>query len=367
MRKLLLVALLVMGLAACARPAPDTLKIGSKPFPESELLADMLAILAQERGIPVTRIGNLGGTKITFDALKSGSIDVYPEYTGTGLMEILQQAATNDPNEALELVRQGFLKAYDIEWLEPLGFNNTYALAMKTAEMKALGIRTISQLAPKSGGLIFGCSHEFYDRPDGYPGLVEFYGLHFKKVERLQHGLAYQALLQDKIDLTDVYSTDGRLDPETMTVLVDDRHFFPPYYAAPVARREALLRFPAAREALNALAGRIDDPTMQRLNRQVEVEKVPSKEVALNFLRKQGLVRGEAGALQTGRGGDVAQVLWARRGEIAVLVGQHLALTGVAMGLAIAVGIPLGIVISRSVRLAAPVLVAAGVLQTIPS
>lgn len=358
---LLLVCLLFTSSCAGGRPVV----VGSKMFPESRLLAEMLVVLLQDRGIAVSTRANLGGTLVAFDALRTGAIDVYPEYTGTGLEEILKLPGGRDPRVVFETVKARFAAQYALAWLDPLGFNNTYALAMRADDAKRRHLRTISDLAAVAGGLVFGCSHEFYERKDGYPGLAASYGLRFRDVPRLQHGLAYQALLQGKIDLTDVYSTDGNLDPASIQVLADDRHYFPPYFAAPLVRQDALQRVPGLREALNGLAGRIDDTQMQRLNHAVEAEKRDFREVAVEFLRSRGLTRATAEREDTG--GGVWGLMWRRRAEIGHLVAQHLSLTGTALALAVLVGIPLGIGITRWLSAAGPVLGATGILQTIPS
>lgn len=343
--------------------------IGSKVFPESRLLATMLSDLVRQRGIPVQVNENLAGTLIAFSALQSGAIDCYVEYTGTGLQEILKEPVNGSPQQVFDRVRTEFERRWQLLWLDPLGFNDSYALAMRADAADRLQLRTISALVPLSPRLTFGASHEFLSRQDGYIGLRRVYGLQFGRNAPLQHGLAYRALLEGKVDVIDANTTDGNLDPASIVVLDDDKHFFPPYYAAPVVRADALRRKPALREALNELAGRIDDPTMKRLNHEVESERKPTREVARDFLQQQGLLARDA--LQD-RDEDTQQsgllaYMWAHRLDLEKDTLQHLYLTGVSMLLAILVGIPLGILITRWTAAAGAVLGTAGILQTIPS
>ncbi len=366
----------LLGLVLCvatwpspARAQQKPLIIGSKVFPESELLADMLAILCKDRGIPVERSRNLNGTLVAFEALRTGAIDVYPEYTGTGLSEILKQPDPHlTPEQVYEAVRDGFARQWRLVWLDPIGFEDTYALAMRLEEAEQKHVKTLSDLVPVAPSLVFGCSHEFLNRQDGYPGLTATYGLKFGDVRGLQHGLAYQALMEKKIDVTDVYTTDGKLDPTQTRILADDKHFFPPYFAAPVVREDALARFSGAREALNALAGRIDDATMQHLNHRCEAEHNTFEQVAIEFLQQQGLTHDTATvSTYTSQTDTIWSLLWKRRVVTWQLTLRHLYLTAVAMGCAVLLGVPLGIWIARYRPAAGAVLGTTGILQTIPS
>jgi osmoprotectant transport system permease protein len=344
--------------------------VGSKKFPESELIADMLVDILRARGYTVEERQGLGGTAIAFKALQTGAIDVYVEYTGTGLQEILKEETGGTAQQVYDRVREQFASRWRLEWLRPIGFEDKYALAMRLDQARRLGVETISQLVPPARTLRFGPSHEFLDRKDGYPRLRAVYGLDFATRAPMDHGLAYRALLDEKIDVIDVYTTDGNLDPTTVAVLIDDKHVLPPYYAAPVVRQDALDRNPGLRDALDALAGRIDDKTMQALNRRVEMDKVSSARVAREFLEKQGLVAAstsDADSDAAPRQRGLLGYMWAHRRELANLTGQHLYLTGVSMALAVIIGIPLGIAITRFRPAAGPVLGTASILQTVPS
>lgn len=343
--------------------------IGSKKFPESQLLADMLTELVKQRGIPVDQRPGLGGTLIAFSALETGAIDVYVEYTGTGQQEILkEEGGDTSAQQVYKRVREQFEARWNLIWLDPIGFEDKYGLAMRAKAAADAHIKTISELVPAARGLAFGPTHEFLNRKDGYPRLKEIYGLEFARAEPMEHGLAYKALLGGSIDVIDVYTTDGNLDPQTVTVLEDDKHAFPPYFAAPVARQDTMQRVDGLRDALNGLAGRIDDRTMQALNHRVESEKIPSRQVAREFLEKQGLISAQSdGTADSGRPRGLLSYMWIHRRDLAELTAQHLYLTGVSMTLAVLVGIPLGILISRFTRIAGAVLGTAGILQTVPS
>lgn len=357
------VVLMVASFVGC-RPQ-RSLVIGSKSFPESRLLASMFAILAEDAGIPVEQRTSLGGTLVAFNALLTGEVDVYPEYTGTGYIEILKRKGSTDSQRVLAEVREEFARRWHLRWLDPLGFDNSYALAMRSETAERLGLRTLSHLAAQSKGLVFGSSHEFLARQDGYIGLRALYGIDFGEVRAMQHGLAYEALRESRVDVVDVYSTDGKLYGANLRVLQDDRHFFPPYQAAPLVREEALARFPRLRSVLESLRDRLDDREMQRLNHEVETRRRDFGAVALEFLRSQGLTLRTEDREERSRG--FWWFLWERRSTTLAEVAQHLKLTGIAMLLAVLAGVPLGIGISRRPALAGPVLGVASVLQTIPS
>ncbi|HEV8268065.1 MAG TPA: glycine betaine ABC transporter substrate-binding protein, partial [Thermoanaerobaculia bacterium] len=350
-------------LLAAASPAV----VGSKKFPESELLAEMASTLLEEKAhLVVDRKSGLGGTEICFAALQGGKLDVYPEYTGTALAVLLKEATGGSPAEALERARSGLLRRFDVDVLPPLGFSNTYALAMRRSRAAALGIATLSDLVSHAGSLVFGSSHEFLERGDGFRSLARFYGLPETKVVALEHGLAYQALLDGRIDVVDVYSTDGKIAALDLVVLADDRRFFPPYDAVFLVRGAFRRAHPDAVKALESLSGRIDDATIRGLNKMVEVDRRPAKSVAREFLAGAKLAAPTTGTGDEARGTSFLEVMKRRRKETVVLLLQHLEMCGLALALAVLVGVPIGIGIARSARLSGPVLGAAGVLQTIP-
>lgn len=363
----MLLAVLLHGGRAVAvgEQAAPSVVVGAKNFTEGAILAELMAqVLETQAGAAVERRFNLAGTQVAFDALRAGGIDLYAEYTGTGLRDILgDDSAVQSPAQAAARVGAVFARRYDLLWLAPFGFNNTYVLMMRREAAARLGITTMSDLAAHP--LRYGMSHEFLERKDGMQGLQQVYRLNIASLVGMSHDLAYRALAEDAIDASDGYSTDAKIVTQNLVVLRDDQHFFPPYEGAPLVRRDLLTRLPSAAEALALLAGRIDDETMRRLNHQVEGENRSPAEVASTFLMQLGLTHQAVGAPARER--TLLALLWQRRGVTLDLTSWHLALTGSAELLACLVAIPLGIGASRRPRLAAVALGVAGVLQTIPS
>jgi osmoprotectant transport system permease protein len=367
----LYVVLVAAASGIAAPPAPAVaadvphVVVGAKKFTEGVILAELMAqVLEQRAALEVERRFNLGGTNVAFDALRTGAIDAYAEYTGTGLRDILHDATpVADPADAFARVSDAFSTRYDLVWLAPFGFNNTYVLIMPAERARSLGITTISDAA--SQPLRYGMSHEFLQRQDGMPGLQALYHLKVRSVVGMEHDLAYEALRQGAIDVSDGYSTDAKIIAGNLVALRDDRNFFPPYEGAPLVRRDLLSRVPKAAGALALLAGRIDDAAMRRLNHEVEDERRQPAEVAAAFLRASGI--SSESHSQAARAPSFLALLWQRRTITVRLTGQHLALTGIAEAMACVVAIPLGIVASRRRRLATGLLGTAGVLQTVPS
>ena len=345
--------------------------IGSKNFTENRLLGEIMAQLIEAHtDIQVERRVNLGGTTVVFSALRNGEIDIYSEYTGTAWTVQLGIAETAvDRLRAYLHVASEFERRFGVTWLQPFGFENSYELAMDETIAETMGIRTISDLLPYEDRLRAGVSHEFLNRDDGYPGLAAAYGLEIRDLRGLEHGLAYEAILSDRIDVIDTWTTDGKLRVHDIRILDDDRGFFPPYDSAPVVRSDTLERYPEVGEVLGRLAFRIDNETMQALNYRVEDQGGGFDEVARDFLVSAGLVDDAAAAepAVVDRDGGFPAFLWSRRGQTARLVGQHLGLTAIAVLLAVVVAVPVGVGLTRREALAAPVLGAVGVIQTIPS
>jgi glycine betaine/choline ABC-type transport system substrate-binding protein len=257
------------------------------------LLGHMLADLVEaETGLPVDRRFNLGGTLVCFNALKGGGLDAYVEYTGTALTTLLKEPPDNDPRRVRDRVRSVLGERDGITVLDPLGFENTFAILARKDDAARLGLKTISDAAQAAATLRPGFGPEFMNRPDGYPGLVKAYGLNFSTPPReMDRNLLYQALARRSIDLAAGDSTDGRIAALNLVVLDDDRRYFPPYEAVPLVRLETLARHPRLRAALDRLAGRIDAATMRGLNQQVDGEHRDAAEVAREFLRSRGLLR----------------------------------------------------------------------------
>jgi len=289
-----------------------TVAVGSKDFTEQVVINEMLAILLEDAGYPVERQLNLGGTAIVHEALVNGEVDTYIEYTGTGLLAILNLSlpgadatptadagATASPaaggvvDAVYDTVKREYEDQFNLVWLDPLGFNNTYALAMRQEHAEELGVESISDLQAVAGELVFGGTQEFLTRPDGLPGLTELYGVEFAEARGMDPGIMYQALDSDQVDVISAFATDGRIPSLGLVTLEDDLGFFPPYFAAPVVRQELLDEDPQLAEVMNQLAGMIDDQTMADLNLQVDEGGEEPHDVAEAFLTEQGLIGAE--------------------------------------------------------------------------
>ncbi|MCA8925203.1 MAG: ABC transporter permease subunit [Planctomycetes bacterium] len=379
---------------ACAPPllaqdAPRPIVIGSKAFPEGRLLSELLAQLIEAKtDLAVERRLGLGGTTVVFEALRSGQIDGYTEYTGTAWAVLLKRSErVTDPLRAFLEVRDGFEQQWALVWGNPFGFTNGYALAMREALAEELGVRRLSDLVRHQGKLKARVSAEFLKREDGWPGLVEAYGLQGLNVASMEHGLAYEAVSQDSAQLVEVYTTDAKLVKFELRALEDDARFFPPYDCAPVFRRETLEAHPELRGVLDELAFSIDDRRMRNLNALVELEGYTAAETAAAFLLLKGIhgsrdaagprVLGALARLESGE--ELAADLGPSRAALSNLefvrsrarvtlrlAGEHLLLAGIAVLLTVVVSVPLGILIARDPRLK-PLIAVAGVIQTIPS
>jgi osmoprotectant transport system permease protein len=332
---------LLAAAAACGAHAAGPV-VGSKRFTESYILGEIVSRAANGAHKP-----GLGNTAILLEALRAGAIDVYPEYTGTIAREILRV------EEALDLPGLNErLKPLGLAASVPLGFSNSYAVGMRRQDAERLGIRAASDLA-RHAGLRFGLSHEFLGRRDGWPGLQAAYGLR-QRPRGLDHGVAYEALAAGEVDVIDLYTTDAKIERYGIVALEDDRGFFPRYDAVLLYRVDAPQRFARAFAALQRLEGRIDAATMVRLNARAELDKVAFADVAREFL----------GEDRRGRRGFWAALFAPDFGR---LLAEHVALVFGSLGIAALVGIPLGILAARLRWLAQPVLIATGLLQTIPS
>ena len=343
-----LLPLLAAWLVAGAHAAP-ALQVGSKRFTESYLLGEIVTQTLADQGIAAQHRQGLGNTAILAAALRQGQIDLYPEYTGTIVRELLQREAPADARASLAQIN-AWLQPLGLKAAVPLGFNNSYALALREADAARLGITTISELASKAPGLKPGLSHEFLARADGWPALRRAYGLAFAPGAGLDHGLAYAALAAGQVDLIDVYTTDAQLARQPVRVLQDDRGFFPRYDAV------LLMRAAVDERPLVGLAGRLPQAEMTRLNAAAELDGRPFADVARGFLQS------DAGG--AARPGLLARLL---APDLVRLLAQHLALVLASLALAIAVAVPLGIAAHRLPRLAAPVMATVGLLQTLPS
>lgn len=288
--------LVVVGLVGCRKPrtdeteGPGRIVVGGKTFSEQFLLAEMLGILIEENTDLEVDVKTGLGTKVLFDAIRADEVDLYVEYTGTGLMAILDMDLITDPDKVYETVKKEYDERFNIKWLKPLGFNNTYAMVMRRDKAQELGLTTISDLAEIADQLVLGSTHEFAERTDGAPGLQEHYGFQFKEVKTMDPALMYQAVAQGSVDVISGFSTEGRIPAYDLVVLEDDKQFFPPYHAAPIIRGDVLEKYPELGDLLNQLAGRLDDQKMASLNAQIDVEKREPADVAREFLEQEGLI-----------------------------------------------------------------------------
>lgn len=347
--------------------------VASKPFGESYLLAEMFSQLLEAHGIEVDRRPGLGATELAFQALRNGEVDAYPEYTGTGLLAILGEEPSGSATEVFLRVSEVFAERWDLLWLPPLGFENTYAVAVRPETAERLELETLSDLARVSGELTAGFSPDFIGRSDGLPGLESAYGVRFREVRSLLQAVKYQALDAGQVDVIDGYSTDGAIDRYGLVVLQDDRAFFPPYDAAPLVSANLGRRNPRALVLLASMGGRLDVRTMRDLNRRLEVDGEPIARVARDGLLAAGLLTDGENRVGTGqpaasaRAGTLVEYLWGERSRLLALTGRHLLLAGGSLMAAILVALPLGLVLERVRRGAEGVIRAVGLLQTVPS
>ncbi len=349
-RRAALVLLLLFGSQSRALSSEKpVVRVGSKAFTESFIVAEIIARVIEGSGeAEVQRKLGLGGTGIAHRALRNGDIDLYPEYTGTLSQAILKDASLR----TVEQIR-GRLRGSGLSISDSIGFDNTYALAVREKLGERLKLETISDLAghPEMRAAF---SPGFTDRADGWPGLRDYYDLQLSEVRVIEHALSYEALSRGKVDIIDIYSTDGRLEKLKLRILRDDRGFFPDYEAVMFVREEFIQRFPHTWQRLEqALVNQIDEREMSRLNALAELEGKTLAQVSAVFLKKE--VSSTVAPADT---------VWA---EVLALTLDHLYLVGLSLGLAGLVGIPLGLVAARFKKLGQIELMSIGVLQTIPS
>ena len=284
-------ALVALGAIAAASglasgPRDAVIRVGSKNFTEQIILGEIVAQQIERAGLSVERRLNLGGTFICDRALRSGDIDVYVEYTGTADTAVFKNPVETDPSRVLARVRERYADG-GLTLLPPLGFENTFAILVRGEDARRLGLRTIEDAAAHSASWQAGFGYEFLQRADGYPGLSEKYGLRLAAAPRaMDLSLIYRALSQRQVDLIAGDATSGLIQAYNLFMLQDNRHYFPPYDAVPVARSATLLRYPAAREALERLAGRITIEDMRRMNHAVDADRQDPSAVARDFLAR---------------------------------------------------------------------------------
>lgn len=347
-RATLLVAMLLLLAVVPFSCRRAELKVGSKKFTESVILGEIISRLALHEGLSAQHFQEIGGTRVVYEALLSGDIDLYPEYTGTIREEILagQDVSSLDAMRRL-LAEQG------VRMSEPLGFNNTYAIGMLRTRAAELDVRRISDLKRRPD-LSFGFTSEFMDRQDGWPALQRAYGLPQADVRGLDHDIAYRQLQAGQIDVIDVYATDAKIEALDMRVLDDDLKFFPEYEAVILYRGELAAEHPQLVAALDRLAGRIDAATMTRLNSRVELEKASETHAAAVFLAESLDIESQVSET----------TLLGRVGRHTL---EHVDLVRKSLIPAILLAIPLGILAAKLPRLGRVILGSVGIIQTIPA
>ena len=262
--------------------------VGSKDFTESSLLAEIVAQMLEARGVSVERRFELGGN-LPHEAMVAGTLDLYPEYTGTSYTAILHHTPISDPRAVYEQVKQEYASKFNVEVSQPLGFENTFAMLVRGEDARRLNLKTISDAAPHAPQWRAGFGQDFMSRADGYPGFSKAYGLKFAEVREMDLSLTYIALSSRQVDLVAGNSTEGRIATLDLFQLADDRHYFPPYEAVYLVRQDSLTRVPALREVLTKLANGISTDEMRRLNYEIDGNKRDPKEVVKEWLAKRGL------------------------------------------------------------------------------
>jgi osmoprotectant transport system substrate-binding protein len=289
----------VVFLLACSSSRSDRIVIGSKNFTESLVLGELMAQqIEAHTQLKVERRFYLAGTYICHQAILAGRIDVYPEYTGTALTAILKQKPVSDREQVYARVKNEYESRFGLTLGPAFGFNDTFAMEIRGDDARRLHITTLSQAVPHASQWRAGFGYEFMERPDGYRGLIATYGLHFAMQPRVMDlGLLARALKDRQIDIAAGNATDGLIPALDLFVLEDDRHYFPPYEAVPVIRRDVFLRHPEVEKVLAAFAGEISDTEMRQLNYAIDGQRRDVKDVAREFLQRKGLLSYKVAAL----------------------------------------------------------------------
>ncbi len=270
----------------------DTIHIATKPMSEQFILGEMLALLIEENSdlhVKITK-GVGGGTSNIHPAMVKGDFDLYPEYTGTGWLVILKKDTLLPPDQLFSELQKEYSREYGLKWVAPYGFNNAYSLAVSNEMAKKYNLKTFSDLALYPDLFTFGAEYDFYEINDGYADLCAYYNLKFKKNLDMDIGLKYEAMKSGKIDVINIFTTDGQLSHANLTVLKDDKHFFPSYYCATIVREETLKEHPELERILEKMNGILTDQEMADMNYNVDVEHRTEREVAVEFLKKKGLL-----------------------------------------------------------------------------
>lgn len=280
-----------LGSQAVSGAGKFTLRIGSKNFTEQFILAEMYAQALEAKGYQVERFINLGGTLIAHEAVRTGKIDMYPEYTGTALKNMVKGSAPNDPEIVYKTVKDFYEKNFGLTWLDQSKMNNTYTLVLRPETAQKFRLKTNSDLAKVANQLVIGTGPEWGDREDGLPGLKRVYGIVFKEWKPMNLGLRYQALQNHQIDVVNGFTTDGEISALKLAALVDDKGFWPPFHVAPVIRKTIAVNYPGVVQILNSVTALVTDAGQSDLNWQVDGKKQEPRDVAREFLKQHGLVK----------------------------------------------------------------------------
>lgn len=270
----------------------DTIRIGTKPMTEQFILSEMLRMLIEENtNLKVEVIKGIGGGSSNIHpALIKGEFDMYPEYTGTGWLVILKKDTLLPADKLYGELQREYDRKYHLKWVAPYGFNNTYSLAVNAEKARQYNLQTFSDLAQYPNEFIFGAEYDFFEIHEGYDALCKFYKLKFRKTRDMDIGLKYAAIKSGKVDVMNIFTTDGQLSGANLVVLEDNKHFFPSYYCATVVREQTLQEHPDLEKALQKMEGILTNSEMSDLNYQVDIAGLPEQKVAANFLKKKGLI-----------------------------------------------------------------------------
>lgn len=286
-----MILVLAIAVTACGGSSSDKVVVAGKDYTEQVLMVHLVSeVIEAKTDIEVDRKPFLGGTNVVFTSQKSGEVDIMVEYTGTGLISVLEQEQLTDRDEVYRIVKEGYDENFDIKWLEPLGFNNTYAITMREEMAEEMGIESISDLKEYAADFDFASVQEFSERDDGYDGMAEMYGIEFKDVKAMDPGLTYTAIKEKEVDASVSFTTDGRVPAFNLRILEDDKNFFPPYDAAITVRKDTLEKHPELEEALSVLSGMFTDEEMAKLNAEVDLEEREPDEVAKEWLKSKGII-----------------------------------------------------------------------------
>lgn len=351
--------------------AKEPIIIGSKEFTENYILGEMAAILLKEKyDWPVEKKLGLGGTKVAFDALEGGTIHLYPDYTGTGYIYFLKRNDDErDPNKIYKIVKREFKEKFDMVWSPPFGFNNTYALAVRNNDERLSDVSIVSELIGNESDFTLAAPHEFMERSDGLPNFQKAYGLSFPSANLLgmEAGLTYSAIRDEKVDIIVSYSTDGRIPGYNLRLLEDDKSFFPPYYAAWLAKQSTVDKFPVLKKLFKDFDNLINERAMMELNNLVDSKKREPEAVARNFLIKKGLIKGELVDFKGTKRPGLFGYFVKKKNYLFKIIKEHLVLSFGSLALALMLSIPTGILLTRFPVISTPVFTVVNTIQTVPS